>query len=131
MPSGTSGTGGLDSAMERRILEGSTVTLQQAVVRAKTRAVTLRLAATDIDTPRDGRTKGNRLVNLRGTVILTSRREEESRITLKMYRARSLASLSGGGVSRNGQGGEERAADAKASQTGRKSLCVESFTYFA
>lgn len=30
--------------LERRILEGSMLTLQQAVVRAKTRAVTLRLA---------------------------------------------------------------------------------------
>jgi predicted DNA binding CopG/RHH family protein len=42
----------LESAMERRILEGSTLTLQQAAARAKTRPVTLRLAATDIDTAR-------------------------------------------------------------------------------
>ena len=33
----------LESAMERRILEGSTLTLQQAAARAKTRPVTLRL----------------------------------------------------------------------------------------
>jgi predicted DNA binding CopG/RHH family protein len=38
----------LESAVERRILEGSTLTLQQASARAKTRPVTLRLAATDI-----------------------------------------------------------------------------------
>jgi predicted DNA binding CopG/RHH family protein len=42
----------LESAMERRILEGSTLTLQAAAARAKTRPVTLRLAATDIDTAR-------------------------------------------------------------------------------
>ena len=42
----------LESAMERRILEGSTLTLQQAAARAKTRPVTLRLAAIDIDTAR-------------------------------------------------------------------------------
>jgi len=42
----------LESAMERRILEGSTLTLQQAVARAKTRPVTLRLAAADIDAAR-------------------------------------------------------------------------------
>jgi predicted DNA binding CopG/RHH family protein len=42
----------LESAMERRIMEGATLTLQQAVARAKTRPVTLRLAATDIDTAR-------------------------------------------------------------------------------
>lgn len=43
---------GLESAMEGRILEGSTLTLQQAATRSKTRPVTLRLAATDIDTAR-------------------------------------------------------------------------------
>jgi predicted DNA binding CopG/RHH family protein len=42
----------MESAVEHRILEGSTLTLQQAVARAKTRPVTLRLAATDIDTAR-------------------------------------------------------------------------------
>ena len=42
----------LGSAMERRIVEGSTLTLQEATTRAKTRPVTLRLAATDIDTAR-------------------------------------------------------------------------------
>ena len=42
----------LESAMERRILEGSTLTLQQARTRARARPVTLRLAATDIDTAR-------------------------------------------------------------------------------
>jgi predicted DNA binding CopG/RHH family protein len=42
----------LESAMERRILEGSTLTQQQATARAKTRPVTLRLAATDIETAR-------------------------------------------------------------------------------
>ncbi len=42
----------LESAMERRILEGSTLTLQRAGARAKTRQVTLRLAATDINTAR-------------------------------------------------------------------------------
>ena len=42
----------LERASERRILEGSTLTLQQAATRAKTRPVTLRLAATDIDTAR-------------------------------------------------------------------------------
>jgi len=42
----------LESAMERRILEGSTLTLQQATARARTRPVTLRLPATDIDTAR-------------------------------------------------------------------------------
>jgi predicted DNA binding CopG/RHH family protein len=41
----------LESAMERRIIEGSTLTLPQAA-RMKTRPVTLRLAATDIDTAR-------------------------------------------------------------------------------
>jgi len=38
--------------MERRILEGSALTLQQAASRSKTRPVTLRLAATDIDLAR-------------------------------------------------------------------------------
>jgi len=42
----------LEGAVERRVLEGSTLTLRQAVARAKTRPVTLRLAATDIDTVR-------------------------------------------------------------------------------
>jgi predicted DNA binding CopG/RHH family protein len=42
----------LESAMEQRILEGSTLTLQQAAARAKTRPVTLRLPATDIDMAR-------------------------------------------------------------------------------
>jgi predicted DNA binding CopG/RHH family protein len=42
----------LESAMERRILEGSALTLQQAASRSKTRPVTLRLAATDIDLAR-------------------------------------------------------------------------------
>jgi predicted DNA binding CopG/RHH family protein len=42
----------LESAMERRILEGSTLTLQQATTRAKTRPVTLRLPANDIETAR-------------------------------------------------------------------------------
>ena len=42
----------LERAAERRILEGSTLTLQQAADRAKTRPVTLRLAATDIDAAR-------------------------------------------------------------------------------
>jgi len=42
----------LEGAMERRILEGSTLTLRQAETHAKTRPVTLRLAATDIDTAR-------------------------------------------------------------------------------
>jgi len=42
----------LERAAERRILEGSTLTLQQAAARAKTRPVTLRLAAADIDAAR-------------------------------------------------------------------------------
>ena len=42
----------LESAMERRILEGSTLTLQQATARARTRPVTLRLPAADIDAAR-------------------------------------------------------------------------------
>ena len=42
----------LERAAERRILEGSTLTLQEAATRAKTRPVTLRLAATDIDMAR-------------------------------------------------------------------------------
>jgi predicted DNA binding CopG/RHH family protein len=42
----------LERAAERRILEGSTLTLPEAAARAKTRPVTLRLAATDIDTAR-------------------------------------------------------------------------------
>jgi len=42
----------LERAAEGRILEGSTLTLQEAAARAKTRPVTLRLAATDIDMAR-------------------------------------------------------------------------------
>ncbi|MGO8791508.1 MAG: hypothetical protein ACLQVL_29530 [Terriglobia bacterium] len=42
----------LESAVERRIQEGSTLTIQQVVARAKTRPVTLRLATEDIDTAR-------------------------------------------------------------------------------
>jgi len=42
----------LESTLERRIQEGSTLTLQQAAVRAKTRPVTLRLASADIDAAR-------------------------------------------------------------------------------
>jgi predicted DNA binding CopG/RHH family protein len=42
----------LESALERRIQEDSTLTMQQAHVRAKTRPVTLRLASADIDTAR-------------------------------------------------------------------------------
>jgi len=42
----------LERAAERRILEGSTLTLQQAAARGRTRPVTLRLAATDIVTAR-------------------------------------------------------------------------------
>ena len=42
----------LESAMARRIVEGSTLTLQQAAARGKTRPVTLRLPATDIDMAR-------------------------------------------------------------------------------
>ena len=42
----------LERAAERRILEGSTLTLREAAARAKTRPVTLRLAATDIDMAR-------------------------------------------------------------------------------
>jgi len=42
----------LESAMERRIKEGSTLTLRQAVTRAKLRAVTIRLATEDIDRAR-------------------------------------------------------------------------------
>jgi len=43
----------LESAMERRIKEGSTLTLRQAMVRAKLRPVTIRLATEDIDTARE------------------------------------------------------------------------------
>ena|SRR5438034_10672130 len=42
----------LESAMERRLKEGSTLTLRQAVSRAKLRAVTIRLATEDIDRAR-------------------------------------------------------------------------------
>ncbi len=43
---------GLERAAARRILEGSALTLQQAAARARTRPVTLRLAATDINLAR-------------------------------------------------------------------------------
>ena len=42
----------LESAMERRIKEGSALNLQQAVARAKLRPVTIRLATQDIDMAR-------------------------------------------------------------------------------
>lgn len=42
----------IESAMERRIQEGSTLTLQQAAARARTRPVTLRLPTADIDMAR-------------------------------------------------------------------------------
>jgi len=42
----------LERAAHDRILEGSTLTLKEAALRAKTRPITLRLAATDIDTAR-------------------------------------------------------------------------------
>ena len=42
----------LESALERRIQEGSTLTTQQAAARARTRPVTLRLSTADIDTAR-------------------------------------------------------------------------------
>ena len=42
----------LERATERRILQRSTLTFEQAAARAKTRPVTLRLAATDIDIAR-------------------------------------------------------------------------------
>ena len=42
----------LESAMARRIKEGSTLTLREAMARAKLRPVTIRLAAEDIDTAR-------------------------------------------------------------------------------
>jgi predicted DNA binding CopG/RHH family protein len=44
--------GPLERAAARRILEGSALTLQQAAARAKTRPVTLRLAASDLDMAR-------------------------------------------------------------------------------
>jgi hypothetical protein len=43
---------GLESAMGRRLREGSALTLGQAMVRAKLRPVTIRLATEDIDTAR-------------------------------------------------------------------------------
>lgn len=43
---------GLESAMERRIREGTTLTLRQAAARATTRPVTLRLATADIEAAR-------------------------------------------------------------------------------
>lgn len=42
----------LESAMERRIKEGSALTLKQAVDRAKLRPVTIRMATEDIDAAR-------------------------------------------------------------------------------
>lgn len=42
----------LELAMERRIKEGSTLTLREAVARAKLRPVTIRLAIEDIDAAR-------------------------------------------------------------------------------
>jgi predicted DNA binding CopG/RHH family protein len=42
----------LESAVERRIQEGSTLTMQQAAARARTRPVTLRLPTADIDAAR-------------------------------------------------------------------------------
>jgi len=42
----------LERAAEQRIREGSTLTLREAAARARTRPVTLRLAATDIDMAR-------------------------------------------------------------------------------
>ena len=42
----------LESAMQRRIQEGSALTLRQAVTRAKLRPVTIRLATADIATAR-------------------------------------------------------------------------------
>ncbi len=42
----------LERAAERRIREGSTLTLQQAAARMKSRPVTLRLPAADIDMAR-------------------------------------------------------------------------------
>ncbi len=42
----------LESAMERRIKESSTLTLRQAAGRAKLRPVTIRLATEDVDTAR-------------------------------------------------------------------------------
>ncbi len=43
----------LEATMERRIKEGSTLTLRQTLVRAKLRPVTIRLATDDIDTARE------------------------------------------------------------------------------
>jgi len=42
----------LERAAERRIREGSTLTLKQATARARTRPVTLRLSASDLDMAR-------------------------------------------------------------------------------
>lgn len=42
----------LELAMERRIKEGSTLTLREAVVRAKLRPVTIRLPTEDIEAAR-------------------------------------------------------------------------------
>lgn len=43
----------LEATMERRIKEGSTLTLRQAVARATLRPVTIRLATDDIDIARE------------------------------------------------------------------------------
>ncbi len=42
----------LEAAMEKRVREGSALTLQQAAARARTRPVTLRLAAADLEAAR-------------------------------------------------------------------------------
>jgi predicted DNA binding CopG/RHH family protein len=42
----------LERAAERRIREGSTLTFEQATARAKTRPVTLRFSASDLDMAR-------------------------------------------------------------------------------
>lgn len=42
----------LESAMERRLKEGSTLTLGQAVAQAKLRPITIRLATADIEAAR-------------------------------------------------------------------------------
>lgn len=45
--------GALESAMQRRIKEGSAVSLREMMERAKLRPVTIRLATEDIETARD------------------------------------------------------------------------------
>ena len=42
----------LESAVARRILEGSTLTMQQAAARARTRPITIRLATEDMNKAR-------------------------------------------------------------------------------